>query len=70
MHRPSSYSEVFGNITVSGCWFHYAQAVMKRVNKEGLKEDYTRDEKVGSVEELVSRLRSSPVYSNIIRSYF
>jgi len=22
---------------------------MKRVNKEGLKEDYTRDEKVGSV---------------------
>jgi len=25
---------------------------------------------VDSVEELVSRLRSSPVYSNIIRSYF
>jgi len=44
----SAFQEVFGNITVSGCWFHYAQALMKRVNKEGLKEDYTRDENVGS----------------------
>jgi len=45
----SAFQEVFGNITVSGCWFHYAQALMKHVNKEGLKEDYTRDEDVGSV---------------------
>jgi len=36
----SAFQEVFGNITVSGCWFHYAQALMKRMNKEGLKEDY------------------------------
>ena len=45
----SAFQEVFGNVTVSGCWFHYAQALMKRVNKEGLKEAYTRDEDVGSV---------------------
>jgi len=44
----SAFQEVFENITVSCWWFHYAQALMKRVNKEGLK-DYTRDEDVGSV---------------------
>jgi len=45
----STFQEVFGNIIVSGCWFHYAQALMKRVNKEGLKEDYTREQDVGSI---------------------
>jgi len=28
------------NITVSGCWFHYFQTVLKRVNKLVLEEDY------------------------------
>jgi len=29
--------EVFGyQVTVSGCWFHHAQAVMKRLKKIGL----------------------------------
>ena len=34
----SAFQEVFGNITVSCCWLHYAQALMKRVYKEGLHE--------------------------------
>jgi MULE transposase domain len=35
----AAFIDVFGkNITISGCWFHYAQAVSKRVQKIGLKE--------------------------------
>jgi len=29
--------EVFGEVNVSGCWFHFGQAIIKRVNKIGLK---------------------------------
>ena len=37
----AAFLEVFGSITVFGCWFHYSQAVLlKRVSKLGLKEDY------------------------------
>jgi len=37
--------EVFGDqVTVSGCWFHYAQAVMKRLKKIGLTEAYRHDD--------------------------
>ena len=36
---------VFGNdIMVSGCWFHYAQALMKRLKKIGLTDAYKNDE--------------------------
>ena len=30
--------------SVSGCWFHCSQVVLKRVNKFGLKEDYQHDD--------------------------
>ena len=37
--------EVFGSdVTVSGCWFHYAQAVMKRLKKLGLTDAYKNEE--------------------------
>ena len=29
---------------MAGCWFHYAQAVMKRVNKLGIKAEYVGDD--------------------------
>jgi len=33
----AAFQEVFGSITVSGCWFHHSQAVLKCANKLGLK---------------------------------
>jgi len=27
----SALQQVFGTVTVAGCWFHYAQAVVKRL---------------------------------------
>ena len=36
---------VYGNdVMVSGCWFHYAQAVMKRLKKIGLSDAYNNEE--------------------------
>ena len=36
---------VFGNnVVVSGCWFHYAQALIKRLRKLGLTDAYRHDE--------------------------
>ena len=36
---------VYGNdLTVSGCWFHYGQAIMKRLKKIGLTEAYHNEE--------------------------
>jgi len=32
----SALQQVFGTVTVAGCWFHYAQAVVKRLTKIGL----------------------------------
>ena len=39
----SAFHHVVQDAGVVGCWFHYAQAVMKRCNKIGLKESYGRD---------------------------
>ena len=39
----SAFSHVCQDAVVVGCWFHYAQAVMKRCNKTGLKESHGRD---------------------------
>jgi len=36
----SAFWRVFGDVNVVGCWFHYAQAVIKRVQKLGLRDDY------------------------------
>ena len=33
----------FGDVAISCCWFHFAQAVVKRVNKTGLKDDSIND---------------------------
>ena len=33
---------VYSDIHVSGCWFHYGRAIVKRLTKMGLKEAYTR----------------------------
>jgi len=45
----SAFSHVFQDAGVVGCWFHYAQAVMKRCNKIGLKESYGRDVDVATI---------------------
>lgn len=35
---------IFGNdVVVSGCWFHYAQALVKKVRKIGLSDAYNTD---------------------------
>jgi len=41
---------VYGNdLTVSGCWFHYGQAIMKRLKKIGLTEAYQNEETTQAV---------------------
>ena len=42
----SAFRRVFGDVNVVGCWFHYAQAVIKRVQKLGLRDDYMNDANV------------------------
>ena len=39
----AALQSVFGDVTVSGCWFYIAQAVVKRVNKTGLKDASIND---------------------------
>ena len=36
----SAFRRVFGGVTVTGCWFHFAQSIIKRVHKLGLKDEY------------------------------
>ena len=38
-----AFQSVFGDVAISGCWFHFAQAVVKRVNKIGLKDANIND---------------------------
>jgi len=46
----SAFREVFGgNIAVSGCWFHFSQAIIKRLQKVGLKDAYAEDSNVKDV---------------------
>ena len=45
----SAFHHVFHDAGVVGCRFHYAQAVMKRCNKIGLKESYGRDVDVATI---------------------
>jgi len=33
----SAFQAVFGNVIISGCWFHYGQALVKRMAKIGLR---------------------------------
>ena len=39
----AAFQSVFGDVTISGCWFHFAQAVVKRVQKIGLKDASIND---------------------------
>ena len=45
----SGFRDVFGDINVAGCWFHYAQSIVKRVNKVGLREAYTSNDEVSGI---------------------
>ena len=38
----SALQQVFGTVTVAGCWFHYAQAVVKRLTKVSLRDQEMR----------------------------
>jgi len=51
----NAFRQVFGDVSVGGCWFHYAQAIIKRLNKLGLKTEYCSDDDVkNAVHSLVS----------------
>jgi len=39
----AGFVRVYPDSDVAGCWFHYAQAVIKRTNKLGLKDAYGSD---------------------------
>jgi len=56
----SAVHHVFQDAVVVGCWFHYAQAVMKRCNKIGLKESYRRDVDVATIVDCLLSLPSFP----------
>jgi len=41
----AAFRVVFGEqLQISGCWFHYAQVVIRRMKKLGLQKAYTTDE--------------------------
>ena len=54
----AAFREVFGNALVSGCWFHYAQAVVKRIQKLGMRGSY-KDE--AAVRETIHCLLGLPL---------
>jgi len=45
----SAFREVFGDVNVSGYWFSYGQAIVKCMQKVGLKEAYVQEESVKKV---------------------
>ena len=53
---------MYGNdLTVSGCWFHYGQAIMKRLKKIGLTEAYQNEERARTVFRCLLALPLLPV---------
>ena len=42
----AGFQHVYPDAGVARCWFHYAQAIIKRTNKIGLKEAYGSDDDV------------------------
>ena len=42
-HLFNAFRRVFGDVTVIGCWFLFAQSVIKRVHKLGLKDEYMNE---------------------------
>jgi len=55
----SALQQVFGTMTVADCWFHYAQAVVKRLTKIGLRDAYLGNQ---DVQKIVCCLLSLPVF--------
>jgi len=45
----SPSSATFGDVTVIGCWFHFAQSIIKRVHKVGLKDEYINEPDVQDI---------------------
>jgi len=40
----AEFQHVYLNASIAGCWFHYAQVIIKRTNKIGLKDAYGSDD--------------------------
>jgi len=55
----SAFQQVFPSASAVGCWFHYAQALIKRTNKIGLKDEY--DGREPDVNMIVHCLMSLPL---------
>jgi len=54
----TAFRQVFGDVNVTGCWFHYTQPITKRVQKLGLKDEYVSDV---DVKDIVRCLFGSPL---------
>jgi len=53
---------VYGDqLIVSGCWFHYAQALIKRLRKLGLTDGYRNDEETQTIFRCLLSLPLLPV---------
>jgi len=48
-------------LIVSGCWFHYAQALIKRLRKLGLNDAYRNDEETQTIFRCLLSLPLLPV---------
>ncbi len=44
MAAISAIEEVFPNVVLSGCFFHYAQSLWRKLQSLGLQQDYCNDE--------------------------
>ena len=42
MGSRNAIKNVYSGVCLKGCWFHYTQAIMRRVKKVGLQREYTR----------------------------
>ena len=54
----AGFQHVYPDAGIVGCWFHYAQAIIKRTNKIGLREAYGSD---ADVQNVVQCLMSHPL---------
>jgi len=45
----SAFRRVFEDVTVTGNWFHFAQSIIKRVHKLGLKDEYVSEPDVQDI---------------------
>ena len=57
----SALEQVFGTVTVAGCWFHYVQAVVKRLTKIGLIDAYLGSGEPNDVQKIVRCLLNLPL---------